>query len=570
MTNKGKFIALHKSSPLHNAMQVVSSREYDIYDFIPIVDSDSILLGVLNSNDIINGILTAKSMDLPVDTFMTKNPIFVRDTLSAPSILSEVSSAVVQRTHGKKKYVRYVPVVDSNNRLVDVIDVYRLVESSAISSCTISIYGLGFVGLTLSVAMANKGHRVFGIDSNMEIVQNLSKGISHIYEPRLEEMLSNSLDSQTLTIHSSDININSNILIISVGTPIAADGSTCLDSLVAVSESIAKVLKKGDLVLLRSTVPVGTTRSVVIPLLQQISGLNVGSDFNIAFTPERTVEGNAIKELTSLPQIVGGFTPKCTELAAKFWRNLTENVILLDSLESAELVKLLNNSFRDLSFSFANSFALLADKYNIDSFKVIQAANEGYPRNPIPIPSPGVGGYCLTKDPLLYSSVDPTLPHAILSKAGRSANEIAAEYPYRVVKRFFSRRNISATNSSVLIIGIAFKGQPATNDIRGSSSLVVIKKLLNDGVKVYGFDSVVPESTLLTLDIIPVTHLSVLPSVQAVLILNNHVDNVPEGLLSNLKPHTLVFDGWNMLEAFEVESYPELYYATMGYMSPNA
>jgi len=153
--------------------------------------------------------------------------------------------------------------------------------------------------------------------------------------------------------------------------------------------------------MLRSTVPVGTTRKQVIPVLEHYSGLAAGSGFHIAFCPERTVEGQAIQELSSLPQIVGGLTEACTEKAVSFWSTLTDTVVRVDALEAAELVKLINNSYRDLSFAFANEFALLADRYNIDATRLIAAANEGYPRDKIPRPSPGVGGYCLTKDPVV-------------------------------------------------------------------------------------------------------------------------------------------------------------------------
>ena len=136
--------------------------------------------------------------------------------------------------------------------------------------------------------------------------------------------------------------------------------------------------------MLRSTVPLGTTRKVVIPVLEKKSSLEVGKDFHIAFTPERTIEGNAMQELYSLPQIVGGYSEECTKKAIDFWGGLTSTVVKVPSIEAAELVKLANNTFRDLSFAFSNNLSMLADKFNINTHELIIAANKGYSRNPIP------------------------------------------------------------------------------------------------------------------------------------------------------------------------------------------
>ena len=171
-----------------------------------------------------------------------------------------------------------------------------------------------------------------------------------------------------------------------------------------------------------------------------------------------------MQELTSLPQIVGGLTNTCAEKSTAFWQTLTDGVVRVDSLEASELVKLVNNGYRDISFAFANGLALLADRFNLDASRIISAANEGYPRNPIPRPSPGVGGYCLTKDPYLYSSVDCESPHSLLSRQGRSVNEKAALYPVEAVNNFYEC-GLSTSALNILIVGIAFKGLPETNDL---------------------------------------------------------------------------------------------------------
>jgi nucleotide sugar dehydrogenase len=289
----------------------------------------------------------------------------------------------------------------------------------------------------------------------------------------------------------------------------------------------------------------------------------------LAFTPERTVEGQAVQELSSLPQIVGGLTNRCAELASAFWQTLTDSVVRVDSLEAAELVKLINNSYRDLSFAFANGLALLADRFNLDAARIINSANEGYPRNPIPKPSPGVGGYCLSKDPFLYAAVDREAGHGLLSYHGRTVNQLAGHYPVQIVSRFAERLRRPLSELTVLLVGIAFKGWPETNDLRGSTSVDVGRELVRHGCEVLGYDAVVDDIAIQNLGIKPVALLEATSRCDALLILNNHPANVLDGMIARLQGrNALLFDGWSQLDRHEVEHYEGITYASMGYMTP--
>ncbi len=322
--------------------------------------------------------------------------------------------------------------------------------------------------------------------------------------------------------------------------------------------------------MLRSTVPTGTTRQIVIPRLEQLSSLSAGEHFNVAFAPERTIEGRAMQELRTLPQVIGGYTPACLRNAAQFWARLTSSVVQVASLEAAELVKLANNTFRDLSFAFANELALMADASNVDAFDLIRAANEGYPRNPIPLPSPGVGGYCLTKDPILFGCSPQGLrPDPTLGRAGRDVNERAALYPLTALKRFTERLGKPLSALSVLIIGVAFKGEPETSDLRGSTSLDVARALSGQVARLQGWDAVVTPEDIEDHGLEPVTGLDdAIRAADAVLILNNHRLNIDSEAWIQPRGKRLVFDGWNQLDAAEIEKVPGLTYATMGYMTP--
>ena len=534
-----------------------------------VIDDAMVLKGVINNGDVMRLLADGVSLDKPACDVMVRDPVTAPFDASDEQILQTMRSQLFRRTGGKKDVTRHVPLVDEQGVVRDVVDVFSLLARSPRQGDHVEVYGLGFVGLTLAVALAGRGHFVTGIDTHDALVAQLTAGKPHVFEPRLPDMMRRALDSGQLIFRNTPDNEHHRLVIIAVGTPVEDNGAASLSALRSVCEGVGKRLKRGDLVMLRSTVPVGTTRSFVRDLLESGSSLKAGEDFHLAFTPERTVEGQAMKELTSLPQIVGGLSSRCAEKATAFWQTLTDSVLNVDSLEAAELVKLINNSYRDLSFAFANGLALLADRFNLDAARVIAAANEGYPRNPIPKPSPGVGGYCLTKDPFLYAAVDRDAGHGLLSFHGRAVNKQAGRYPVQVLERFAERLGRPLSECCVLVIGLAFKGWPETNDLRGSTGVDVAQALANKGCEVLGFDAVVDAASVQALGIKPVALHEGAARCDALLILNNHPDNVPDGLIERLEGRpTLLFDGWAMLDRHEVEGYTGIVYATMGYMTP--
>jgi nucleotide sugar dehydrogenase len=275
-------------------------------------------------------------------------------------------------------------------------------------------------------------------------------------------------------------------------------------------------------------------------------------------------------ELRTLPQVIGGLSPGCVRKAAQFWSTLTPSLVQVASLEASELVKLANNTFRDLSFAFANEVAFLADSANVDAFDLIRAANEGYPRNPIPLPSPGVGGYCLTKDPILFGSgPDGPRTDVILGRAGRAVNERAALYAVDILHRFALRIDRPLTTLSVLIIGAAFKGDPETSDMRGAISLDVATALKGRVARLQAWDAIVTAEELRKSGLEPVGNLDeAVRQADAVLILNNHRLNVETEAYQQEAVARLILDGWHQLDASEIEKIPGLTYATMGYITP--
>jgi UDP-N-acetyl-D-mannosaminuronic acid dehydrogenase len=317
-------------------------------------------------------------------------------------------------------------------------------------------------------------------------------------------------------------------------------------------------------------VPVGTTRNVVLPLLEA-GGLAAGRDFHLAFAPERTAAGRALEELKLLPQIVGGFDQASLQIAGRVFSEITNTIVEVTSLEAAELVKLMNNTFRDLVFSFANEAAYLCDAFNLDAFRLIQAANEGYPRNPIPLPSPGVSGFCLSKDPHLYSHpVADVAFRPTLGEASRAINRQGALYVLSKLRRFCAEAGLNLEDMRILLLGLAFKGMPETSDYRNSVSVELLKSLPRaDRIMVKDF--VVAPSEIAALGYAPVDDvLDAARSADAILVMNNHYSNnkfnVVQALRNAGRP-IFFFDGWHMFDQHEIEALGGVTYATMGYMT---
>ena len=500
---------------------------------------------------------------------MNHEPICISDKLDTQSIIQEVKRQASANKKLNSNFVKHVLVLDNEKRVSSILD-FSLLISSANDKYNIAIFGMGFVGITLAASFSNNGYQVTGIDINEKILSNLKQGIPHIHEPGLQEILKNSLKRKTISFSSQLNNSEHNIYIISVGTPIGKDLKPDLSSLRVVVEDLANFLKFGDHVMLRSTVPLGTTRNFVIPTLENISGLRAGKDFKISFAPERTVEGNALVELQNLPQIIGGYSSECLKHSVDFWVNLTQSVVKVESIESAELVKLANNTFRDLSFAFSNELAMLGAEFNINSFELINAANEGYPRNKIPLPSPGVGGYCLTKDPLLFSTnFNGGKNSTSLGIKSREVNKKAANYPLMIIRKFSQRFNMELSNLNVLILGVAFKGQPETNDYRQSISIDIFNEIKNLVNRVEAIDQVINEKELLNLGFYKSkSKVNAHKDADVILILNNHPGNISSHIYSSSVRPKLIFDGWGMLNKSTVENSQNLIYATMGYITP--
>ena len=351
----------------------------------------------------------------------------------------------------------------------------------------VCIIGLGYVGLTLAVALAEVGYRVRGVERDSKVVERIRSGRAHFAETGLDQRLgaqvaAGNLDASTEWPRRGECKV----YIITVGTPVDAEKRTKLDALAAVAKVIASLLAAGDIVVLRSTVRVGVTRELVKPILDKA---NVAYD--LAFCPERTLEGKALIELRSLPQIIGGLGPDAATRATGLFSRLTPTTITVADPETAEMIKLVNNTQRDLLFAFANEVAAMCEAVGVSAAEVARAGNAGYPRASLPIPGP-VGGPCLEKDPyILAEGVRLKGGDAPLALLGRKTNEQLPAKAVALIREMMADRPVR----KIAICGLAFKGRPETSDLRGSPAFPLISELRAafPAAAICGYDPVVPE-----------------------------------------------------------------------------
>src|SRR5687767_5117192 len=264
----------------------------------------------------------------------------------------------------------------------------------------IGVIGLGYVGLPLAVEFLEAGHDVVGVDVDQRRVQAIAEGVSDI-EDIPSERLAAVIDRLTASTRYADL-ANVETAIIAVPTPLSRNREPDLGPLVSAGTSLASVLQRGQLVVLESTTYPGTTRERLVPLLEE-SGLAAGSDFNVAFSPERVDPGRTDYTLRNTPKVIGGLTDACLERAIAMYSEVCDEVVPVSSPDAAEMTKLLENIFRSVNIALVNELAMLCDRMEIDIWEVIDAASTkpyGYTRF---LPGPGLGGHCIPIDPFYLS-----------------------------------------------------------------------------------------------------------------------------------------------------------------------
>jgi UDP-N-acetyl-D-glucosamine dehydrogenase len=353
----------------------------------------------------------------------------------------------------------------------------------------IGIVGLGYVGLPLGVAFAEAGHEVVGLDVATHRVEAVNRGESFVEDITSERL--RALEGRlTATTRYADL-AHSDVVIVAVPTPLTPNREPDLGALTGSARSLAGVLQKGQLVVLESTTYPGTTRDTFVPLLEE-SGLAAGTDFNVAFSPERVDPGRTDYTLRNTPKVVGGLTPACHERAVALYREVCDHIVEVSGPEPAELSKLLENVFRSVNIALVNELAMLCDRMGIDIWEVVDAAATkpyGFMRFD---PGPGMGGHCLPVDPfyLAWRAREFEMQTEFIELAG----EVNQGMPYYCVERIARALNSQAKavrGSRIVIFGVSYKA--GVGDLRESPALKIMRILRDLGGDVVYHDEHVPD-----------------------------------------------------------------------------
>ena len=346
----------------------------------------------------------------------------------------------------------------------------------------VSVIGLGYIGLPTAAILASRGVKVIGTDINQNVVDIINQGKIHIVEPDLDILVCQAVESGYLKAVIEPE--KADVFMVAVPTPFKDNYEPDLSYIKSAAKAIAPLLEKGNMVILESTSPVGTTQKMM-RWMQEIRpdlnfpefGVNdLNADISVAHCPERVMPGHVVRELVENDRIIGGVTDQCAEKAKGLYKIFIESDCLLTDCRTAELSKLVENSFRDVNIAFANELSLICDKLDIDVWELIKLANK-HPRVNILQPGPGVGGHCIAVDPWFIVNSAPN--EAKLIKTARLVNDGKPEFVLEKINRAAEAIGKNISELSVACLGLSFK--PDIDDLRESPALGIAQKIAQAG-----------------------------------------------------------------------------------------
>lgn len=340
----------------------------------------------------------------------------------------------------------------------------------------ICVIGLGYIGLPTASTFASRGVNVTGVDNNADVVSSLQKGKVHIYEPGLGELVQKVLRNGKLRIVNRPVEADA--FIIAVPTPFYDNKKADLSYVKSAAESLVPVLHQGNLVVLESTSPPLTTKEVVLPILEK-SGLKAGRDFMLAYSPERVLPGQILKELVGNARVIGGIDDTSAQAGRDLYSIFVEGEIIVTDSTTSEMVKLMENTYRDVNIAIANEFSRLAERFGVDVWEAVAIANR-HPRVKILNPGPGVGGHCISVDPWFLVESAPDITPLI--HTARQVNDSQPHFVVSVLRKMLG----SLQGKKIAALGLAYK--PDVDDLRESPAVEVTRLLALEGAMVTSFE----------------------------------------------------------------------------------
>ncbi len=367
----------------------------------------------------------------------------------------------------------------------------ELIAKAESRTALIGIVGLGYVGLPLAAEMAEAGFHVLGYDVSQRVVDTVNKGVSHVLDvptPRLAEFVKRGLIEAT----ADEARLSEpDLVAVAVPTPLSKTRDPDISFILSATEAVARHLRAGQAIVLESTTYPGTTRELMLPALEK-SGLKVGTDFFLAFSPERVDPGNTQYQTRNTPKVIGGITPACTRVVTALYAPAIETMVPVSSPEAAELTKLLENTFRAVNIGLVNEMAIVCDKLGVDVWEVIEAANTkpfGFMKF---TPGPGVGGHCIPLDPhyLAWKMRALNYRTRFIEVAGEVNSEMP-EYWVGKVTNALNEHGKAVRGSRLIVVGIAYKKD--IDDLRESPAIDVVRLLQQLGGEVSYHDPYIAE-----------------------------------------------------------------------------
>ena len=411
----------------------------------------------------------------------------------------------------------------------------------------ICVLGLGYIGLPTASTFATHGLKVVGVDTNPRVIETLRDGNLHIHEPGLGAVLEAALQGGNLTVSSQPEEADT--FLIAVPTPFHQEAHGEYDgrqykladmrAVTSATEAILPHLRKGNLVVLESTSPPRTTLDLVAPILER-SGLKAGSDFFLCYSPERVLPGQILRELIENARVVGGVTPESAAAGHDLYATFVKGEIIETDATTAEMVKLMENTTRDVNIAIANEFSRLAEKFGVDVWEAISLANR-HPRINILNPGPGVGGHCISVDPWFLVEAAPELTPLIYH--ARQVNDGQPRFVMEIVERTLGTLN----GRKIAALGLAYK--PDVDDLRESPATEVVHLLQEAGAQIKAWEPFKPDADLHGIDMACTLEEAIVEA-EALLLLVSHTEFRelnPEELSSKTKARIAIdtVNGWN-------------------------
>ena len=414
----------------------------------------------------------------------------------------------------------------------------------------ICVIGLGYIGLPTASTFAMHGVETLGVDITPAIIETLNRGDIHIHEPGLREAFTKALQSEKF--RASLKPEEADAFIIAVPTPFKGTETGSfnditykladMSAVIAAAESVVPYLRKGNVVILESTSPPRTTIDLVAPILEK-SNLKAGIDFHLCYSPERVLPGQILRELIENSRVIGGVTPESAKAGADLYSIFVKGQIIQTDATTAEMVKLMENTYRDVNIAVANEFSRLADKFGVDVWEAIPIANL-HPRVKILSPGPGVGGHCISVDPWFFVEAAPELTPLIYHS--RQVNDAQPHFVVDVVKRSLG----SLQGKKIAALGLAYK--PDVDDLRESPAAEVVHILQKEGAQVLACEPFKPDAKLPGITIAPTLD-DAIRDADAILLLVRHTEFIEltaETVAQKTKARTAIdtVNGWDVAQ----------------------